>query len=162
MNESLHAIGQWLRGIGIHLAYIACLNPRFKQLSDTRGIVISFAIAAGVATYARVLVSDPQPTPPNVVISVVVWLFILLALSIRTGQSKALFAVLLGTSACTDITYIVLQWMAAMTGASPRTAMPVTFLYEVVMMVQSIKVFSAMPTEVRAAGYRASKTEGTS
>lgn len=160
MNTVVSAFGHWQKSLWMHLIYIGCLSPRYKTLSDTPAVVGSFFFAAAVATWIRLFFSgEALPTPANFVISIGIYLAVISALSLRSDQSKVLFAVLLGTSAWTDLTATALRLLAALTDSPTTTVVPVTLLYETVMIGQAIVVFGKMPFEVRAKGYRAPKRE---
>lgn len=156
MSALLQSASAWLKAIGYHTLMIGLMAPQYRKLSDTYGVVFSFALAAAAGTVFRLWGDgENNMTAGALAFSIVAYLVIIGLLSLRKGQSKVLFAVLLGTSAWIDTVYTAARMLAMALGESGQAILPASLVLELAIVYRALMTFYVLPSNIKAAGYRA-------
>lgn len=154
-NSPLASLGSALRVLiayyGYHWFRIATFRPDYRSLDDSFKNVLVFGFLYSVLGVTRWLaVSDLKLI--TILTNLLVYAVFVLVFATKDKQSTSLVAALFAVSVAVDLLALPLQ----LAGLNPKLAFVFSVL-EACLVFSAIREFLALPANVRAKGYKASR-----
>lgn len=153
-------IPMWIIAVCWHAWMILTFRPDFKNLSDTKKTIGSFAIAfylIGILRHTLLDGSDASSVFFNLTFSLVVTYLVFS----KKGRSSSLFSAVLGGSVAIDLLVVVLYFASILgprgsdEGMIQYTSIKMyLFLFELVVAFNCYRSFNKQDSSIKAAGYK--------